>query len=274
MKNQPKKNNSATPIIIIGLVLIIALGGGALLYRSANTAKPKTTNTNTTANKSATPDTRAQTAPAGAMPPNMLGSPTATVTIEEFADFQCPQCASKYPLAKEIISIYGNRIKFIYRNYPLSIPAHDKAYTASVAAEAAGLQNKFWDMQNQLFTNQSSWSSATDFNSILEQYAQKIGLDVEKFKNDMAGLQTKQRVDADLARGRGMGVNSTPSFFINGKAIPFEQTEITTMRQIIDAELLKTQGGNQTSPQSGGANPNPSNTNSTGGTSSANNTSK
>jgi protein-disulfide isomerase len=271
MKNQPKKNNSATPIIIIGLVLIIALGGGALLYRSSTKPPIVRTNTNTTtANKSATPDTRAQTAPAGAMPPNMLGSPTATVTVEEFADFQCPQCASKYPLAKEIISLYGNRIKFIYRNYPLSIPAHDKAYTAAVAAEAAGQQNKFWDMQNQLFTNQSSWSSASDFNSILEQYAQKIGLDVEKFKNDMAGLQTKQRVDADLARGRGLGVNSTPSFFVNGKAIPFEQTEITTMRQIIDAELLKAQGGNQ--PQSGGANP--SNANSTGGASSANNSNK
>lgn len=249
MKNQPKKTSSATPLIIIGLVLIIALGGGFLLYRSSNDPV-KPTRTPTPAG-SKTPDSAAQryaNAPQGAEPPHMLGSPTSTVTVEEFADFQCPQCAAKFPMAKEIISTYGNRIKFVYRNFPLNIPAHDKAYTAAVAAEAAGLQNKFWDMQYQLFTNQQSWTASNDFSSVLEEYAQKIGLDVEKFKNDMAGLQTKQRVDLDLARGRAVGVNSTPSFFVNGKLIPFEQVEITAMRQIIDAELLKAPTPAQTAP--------------------------
>jgi protein-disulfide isomerase len=246
MKNQPKKNNSATPLIIIGLVLIIALGGGMWLYRSSTATKVKPTATKTPGS-AATPDVRTTSA-TGAMPPNMLGSPTAAVTIEEFADFQCGMCAAKYPLTKEIISAYGTRIKFIFRNYPLNIPAHDKAYTAATAAEAAGLQGKFWDMQNQLFTNQASWSSASDFNRILDEYAQKIGLDVEKFKNDMAGLQAKQRVDKDLERGRGLGVNSTPSFFINGKPIPFEQVDSATLRQIIDAELQKAQNPAQTNP--------------------------
>lgn len=262
MKNQPKKSSSATPLIIIGLVFIVALGAFAWFYKISTAPKPKT-NTNTAANKSATPDNSAQkyaTAPSGAQPPNMLGSPTATVTIEEFADFQCGTCAAKYPMTKELISAYGTRIKFIFRHYPLNIPAHDKAYSAAVAAEAAGMQNKFWDMQNQLFTNQASWSAAADFNRILDEYAQKIGLDVEKFKNDMAGLQAKQRVDKDLERGRTLGVNSTPTFFINGKLIPFDQVDTTTMRQIIDAELLKAQGSNQTNPQSGGATANTANT--------------
>jgi protein-disulfide isomerase len=252
MNNQPKKTSSATPIIIIAVVLIIALAGSFLLYR-ASTAKPTTQKTPTPmSNKpAATPPVNA---PAGALPPNMLGSPTATVTVEEFADYQCPTCAAKYPMAKEIISAYGNRIKFIYRNFPLAIAAHDKAYAASVAAEAAREQNKFWDMQSQLFTNQASWTAATDFPKILDEYAQKIGLDVEKFKNDMAGLQVKQRVDADLARGRALGVNSTPSFFVNGKSVPFEQVEINSMRQIIDAELLKAQAPAQTAPASNAAN--------------------
>lgn len=243
MSNKSKKN-SLTPLIIIGLVLVIAVGGGVLLYRSSTAPKPKTN----TANKTATPDNSAQkyaTAPIGAQPPNMLGSPTAAVTLEEFADFQCGTCAAKYPMTKELIQIYGSRIKFIFRNYPLQIPAHDKAYDAAVAAEAAGLQGKFWAMQDQLFTNQASWSTSSDFRKILEEYATKIGLDVEKFKNDMAGTATKSRVDNDMTRGKALGVSSTPSFFLNGKLVDFTQVEVNSMRQLIDAELANAQSANQ-----------------------------
>lgn len=241
--------------------MIIAIGGGFWFYKSSTAP---ITGVKPSPGKKTPENPVKSTDALGAQPPHMLGSPTAAVTIEEFADFQCPQCAAKYPMAKEIISAYGNRIKFIYRNNPLAIPAHDKAYSAAVAAEAAGLQDesKFWAMENQLFTNQSSWTAATDFPKILEDYAQKIGLDVERFKNDMAGIVAKNRVDADLQRGRGLGVNSTPSFFINGKAIPFEQVEITMMRQIIDAELLKAQSGsttNQPAPANGATNTNTTN---------------
>jgi protein-disulfide isomerase len=247
-KNKPKKNNLA-PLIIIGLVFIVAIGAFAWFYK-LSTAPKVNKNTNQATNKSTNETPRVTNAPAGAQPPHMLGSPTSPVTIEEFADFQCPQCARTFPLTKEIIGSYGQRIKFIFRNYPLNIPQHDKAYSAAVAAEAAGLQGKFWDMQNQLFTNQNSWTAATDFNKFLEEYAQKIGLDVEKFKNDMAGLAAKQRVDADIARGRALGVGSTPSFYLNGQLIPFEQIESTALRQLIDAELAKTQPANQTAPAS------------------------
>lgn len=244
MKNQPKKNNSSAPVLIIGLVLIVALGGGWWLYKSSTTPKPRA-NTNQAVNRTTAENTPRSTSAQGAIPPNMLGAPTATVTVEEFADFQCPTCAAKHPLAKELISTYGSRIKFIFRNYPLAIPAHDKAYDAAVAAEAAGLQNKFWDMQNQLFLNQQSWSTSSDFRAVLNDYAQKIGLDVEKFKNDMAGLNAKSRVDADLLRGRGMGVSSTPTFFINGKPVELEQMNSTGMRTLIDAELAKAQSPSQ-----------------------------
>lgn len=241
--------------------MLVALGGGWWLYKSSTAPKPPKViaNTNTTPNKSATPDNSLQkylSAPPGAQPPNMLGSPSATVMVEEFADFQCPTCAKMHPLSKEIISAYGSRIKFIFRNYPLAIPAHDKAYDAAVAAEAAGLQGKFWDMQNQLFTNQSSWSTSTDFRTVLAEYAQKIGLDVEKFKNDMAGMNAKSRVDADLARGRVVGIGSTPTFLINGKSVPFEQMDSTSMRSLIDAELAKAQSSTQTAPANSAANTN------------------
>jgi protein-disulfide isomerase len=237
MNNQQPKSSNATPLIIIGLVLLVAIGGGWWFYNSAKTSPVKT---NTNSNKPVAVTTPRTSDQPGAQPPNMLGSPTASVTVEEFADFQCPTCAAKYPMVKEIISTYGNRIKFIYRNFPLNIPAHDKAYDAAVAAEAAGAQGRFWDMENQLFTNQQSWTAAEDFrNKILMDYAQKIGLDIEKFKNDMAGMSAKSRVDADLQRGRGMGVSATPSFYINGKPVAFEQMDINSMKQLIDAELAK-----------------------------------
>lgn len=255
MNNQPKKKNSLTPIIIIGLVLIIAVGGGVMLYRTS--IAPKTNKP--VVNKTSTPDSSSQkyaTAPTGAQPPQMRGSETATVTVEEFADFQCGTCAAKYPMSEDLIKTYGNRIKFIFRNFPLGIPAHDKAYEAAVAAEAAGLQGKFWAMQNQLFTNQSSWSTAADYRQIWEGYAEKIGLDVEKFKGDMAGTAAKSRVDNDKARGSALGINSTPTFFIAGKMIPFEQVNIEAMRQIIDAELAKAQSSGSQNSNTPAANTN------------------
>jgi len=164
-------------------------------------------------------------------------------------------CGQMHPKMKELNSIYGSRIKFIFRNYPLAIPAHDKAYDAAVAAEAAGLQGRFWDMQNLLFTNQQAWSANPDYRKVWEEYATQLGLDVERFKNDMAGLNAKSRVDADLQRGRALSVNSTPSVFINGTLIPLEQMNIETMRQIIDGELAK--ANNQGQSNSGVAPSNP-----------------
>jgi len=221
------------PLIIIVGVLIIAVIGAYYLYnrsagqKAANNAGAKPT--------PATASSNPINAPEGATPPNMLGSPTAAVTVEEFADFQCPSCGDKYPVLKQVQSLYGSRIKFIFRNFPLQM--HDKAYDAAVAAEAAGIQGKFWDMQNQLYTNQRSWSVDPNYRQVWAGYAQKIGLDVDKFKNDMAGLQTKGRIDADMARGRALQVNSTPTVYINGKAVQFADITVDTMRQLIDAEL-------------------------------------
>ena len=179
------------------------------------------------------------TAPPGAQPPHMLGSPTATVTMEEFADFQCGGCAATHPVLKEVNSAYaGNKnFKFIYRNFPLQM--HDKATEASLAAEAAGLQSesKFWQMQDQLFTNQHVWAASSNYLGLFAEYAQKIGLDVEKFKADMSGMITRSRVDQDLARGRGIGISSTPSVIINGKLVPPNEVTVAGLKRIIDAEI-------------------------------------
>lgn len=249
-------SNSKAPLIIIGVVLVAAIAGVWWLMNRNSTQgkagvanKPATGNTVNTVNTTKTP---VATNVLGAQPPNALGSPNAVVTVEEFADFQCPTCGVMHPTMKQINQIYGNRIKFIFRNYPLAIPAHDKAYEAATAAEAAGLQGRFWDMQNLLFTNQKAWSANPDYRKVWEEYATSLGLDVEKFKSDMAGMNAKSRVDADLQRGRALNINSTPSIFINGIAIPFEQMNLETMRQVIDAELAKA-SNQQSQTTSGGA---------------------
>lgn len=231
-------------MLIIGAVLIGAVIGGIWYYNSksqstatANSNSANRAAANSNANRSSIPTN----APPGASPPNISGSQTAAVSLEEFADFQCGSCAAANPIMSEIKSLYGSRIKFIFRNYPLSIPAHDKAYDAAVAAEAAGLQGKFWDMQNLLFQNQQAWTSAPSFKQMWKGYAEKIGIDVAKWEADMAGIAAKGRVDADLARGKAIGVNSTPTLYINGMAVPFSEMTVPKLKVIIDAELQKAQ---------------------------------
>ena len=247
--NNVNSNNSKSnlPLLIIGAVLLAAIVGGWWFYSNSKTPPVKTAtnsaNTNI-ANKKSPEETAMEmraiydNAPSGAQPANMLGSPTATVTVEEFADYQCPTCATVHPMTQELTKIYGNRIKFIYRNFPLQ-QIHRHAYAAAVAAEAASLQGKFWEMQNQLFQNQREWSSAADAPKLFEGYAQKIGLDLPKYQNDILGLSSKSRVDADMMRGKKIGVSGTPAIYINGTQVAFEKLNVEAMRQIIDGELQK-----------------------------------
>lgn len=240
----------------------IILGSAAFLVGCTGGATNKTTtNAPNNARTSTTPQVPAN-APVGATPPNLLGSPTASVTVEEFADFQCAACASVHTIMKNVQSAYGSRIKFVYRHFPLT-QMHKNAYDASVAAEAAGQQGKFWDMQNQLFSNQAAWSNSNTAREIFEGYAQNIGLDVEKFKTDMLGMATKSRVDADIQRGRALNVASTPTVYINGVSVPFAQLNIDALKGLIDAELQKSGGQSQTVPAPGSATSSTVNSNTT-----------
>ncbi|MBK6725164.1 MAG: thioredoxin domain-containing protein [Acidobacteria bacterium] len=250
----PKSN---TPMLIIGVVALVAVLGGWWMYSSSKSGPATNTNSNSTAKNTQQPKSPGipPNAPAGANPPNQTGSPTAAVTIEEFADFQCGSCAAAHPVVNEIKSTYGSRIRFIFRNYPLSIPAHDKAYEAAVAVEAAGLQGKFWDMQNLLFNNQQTWTAAPTYKTMWKEYATKVGLDVPKWENDMAGLSAKSRVDADMARGKAIGVNSTPSFYVNGNAVPYAEATVAGLKKLIDGELAKANPAAATAPAANTAAP-------------------
>lgn len=230
MRNEMQiKNNS---------ILIAAVAIWAALFSACSPAPAnKASNGTKAANTSPKVYTIPANAPPGAQPPNQAGASTATVVLEEFADFQCGSCALKHPVLNEIKSMYGSRIRFIFRNYPLDM--HDKAYDAAVAADAAGLQGKFWDMQNMLFNNQTAWTTDANYKQTWKGYADKIGLDVAKWENDMLGIAAKARVDEDKKRGKAIGVTSTPTLFINGVDVPFAQMTREGLKTLIDAELQK-----------------------------------
>lgn len=252
MKNQPVKPKSGVPMILIGAVALIVI---LVVVYYLQTSKPGTNSGGTKPTPGATkPPGIPANAPVGAQPPNMLGSATAMVTVEEFADFQCPTCGIVHGVMKDIQAQFGSRIKFIYRNYPIT-QIHKNAYDASVAAEAAGLQdkNKFWEMQNLLFTNQAAWSNLADAKPVFKEYAGKIGLDVTRWENDMLGMPAKGRVDADMARARALNVTSTPTIYINGQSVSQPQLNFEGIKGLIDAELQKAPA--QTAPPAAPASP-------------------
>lgn len=144
------------------------------------------------------------------------GAESAKVTIIEYSDFECPACAAAAPLIKDLLSEYGNDVRFVYRHFPL--PSHRNSEVAAYAAEAAGEQGKFFEMHDLLFEKQDEWR-AGDPTGKFREYAALLGLDTEKFVVDMNSGEVKSKVAADKASAYGARINATPTFFVNGKSI-------------------------------------------------------
>jgi len=157
------------------------------------------------------------------------------VQIEEFGDFQCPPCGLFHPILKQMKQEFGDKLRVTFRNYPL--PNHQHAIAAASAAEAAGMQNKFWEMHALIFEHQNDWKDAFDVKTIYEGYARQIGLDVERFKRDVISDRVEQRIFLDGKRARSMNVNSTPTVFMNGREVPFQSLPADTLRVLIENEL-------------------------------------
>jgi protein-disulfide isomerase len=157
------------------------------------------------------------------------GPAHAPVEIIEFSDFQCPFCLRAHPTVAQVLSTYGDRVRFVYRHYPL--PNHPNARPAAEAAACAGEQGKFWEYHDRLFDNQSKLGEAD-----LKQHAAALALDTAKFDACVDTHKYKGDVDADVAAGEEAGVSGTPAFFINGRQLsgaqPFE-----AFKRVIDEEL-------------------------------------
>lgn len=150
---------------------------------------------------------------------HIRGPENAPITIIEYADYQCPACAAYHPIVERLLSESSTTVRFITRHFPLQ--QHRNAIAASQAAEAAGRQGKYWDMAALLYDNQTSWENLTNDQAkdLFKGYAERLSLDVEIYNKDFEDPEIKAKIDADRADGNKIGVNSTPSFFINGKYI-------------------------------------------------------
>jgi protein-disulfide isomerase len=151
---------------------------------------------------------------------HVFGKKDSKVLFIEYGDFQCPGCGSAYPTVKTVTEKYKGQVAFVFRNFPLT-SIHPNAKAAAAAAEAAGLQNKYWEMHDVLYANQSSWENLTTSERIdfFASYAKNLGLNVETFKKDMASTKVTEKINYDIALGKKIGVNATPSLYLDGKAV-------------------------------------------------------
>ena len=135
----------------------------------------------------------------------------APLELVEYGDYQCPHCGRAYPIIKSIQSRLGKDLKCVFRNFPMN-EAHPQAFVAAVAAEAAGLQNAYWEMHDLIFEQQSQLER-TPFDA----FATALGLDAQRLVRDLQDPDLAKKVEADFESGLRSGVNGTPTFFINGK---------------------------------------------------------
>jgi len=174
----------------------------------------------------------------GAEPPHTVGPANAPAQLEEFGDFQCPPCGLFHPILEEMEREFGDKLRVTFRQFPL-VPAHQHALTAASASEAAGLQGKFWEMHKLIFEHQKEWKDQFDVRPIFQGYAERIGLNMERFKRDMDGEVVQQRIFQDGKRGRSLGVKGTPTVFLNGREVPFESLPAERLRVLIRQEIDK-----------------------------------
>ena len=138
------------------------------------------------------------------------GPADAPVTLVEYGDYECPYCGRAYPIVKQLQAEFGEKLRFVFRNFPLNT-IHEHAGVAAQAAESAASQGKFWEMHDLLYEHQDDLASAD-----LTRYALKLGLEVYKFEAEMSGEVHAKRIRDDFRGGIRSGVNGTPTFFING----------------------------------------------------------
>lgn len=204
----------------VAVLLAIVVGLGAVFVFT----KDKSTTTNGGSSSGAT------------LSNHVVGNNKKGVTLVEYGDFQCPACGAYYPVIKQVMEKYNDDISFQFRNFPLS-QIHPNARAAHRAAEAADKQGKFWEMYDLLYTNQKSWESLSDPVETFNGYATQLGLNAEKYKQDYQSSEVNAIINADLAEGQKLQVNSTPTFILQGKILGETPRDVEGFSKIIDEAI-------------------------------------
>lgn len=199
-------SNEVKIIVGIGVVTLVLVIGASLLFGGNEPASPQFNAQTPIKNVSALvhPDS------------NEINA-HSKVTLVEFGDFQCPACGAEYPIVTQILQNYQGKINYVFRNFPL--PQHQNAQAAAEAAEAAGAQGKFFDMFNQLYSNQNNWADASNPMTFFTQYAQALHLNMKQFTADVNSKKYSSKIQKDINDGYAVGVDATPTFFLNGVEI-------------------------------------------------------
>ncbi|MEP6698782.1 MAG: thioredoxin domain-containing protein [Verrucomicrobiota bacterium] len=209
------------PFLIIGAVALTAVGGAVTYYRAKRPAAVAVS---------------AEAAKAVAGEPHTRGGAEAKVTLEEFGDFQCPPCGVLFETLEPLEKKYGQRLRVIFRQYPLA--SHTHAMEAALAAEAAGFQGRFWEMHDMLYRKRADWIGATEAGTIFHQYAATLGLNLEQFEKDAKGSAARTRIAADEKRAKDLSVALTPTVYWNNQAMPFEKLAPASLPKMIDEAMV------------------------------------
>jgi protein-disulfide isomerase len=173
---------------------------------------------------------------------HVLGPKTQKVTFIEYGDYECPGCGRMYQTVKDLTSKYPDKLTFVFRNFPLT-SIHANALAAATAAEAAGLQGKYFDMHDMLYQNQDAWvtASVTDRTRIFQNYAQQLGLDITKYKQDLSSKDITDKINRDITTGKDtFKVDSTPSFVLDGKKVDTKTSvDSAALTKMVDDAVAK-----------------------------------
>lgn len=146
------------------------------------------------------------------------GNPEAAVVLSEYSDFECPACGSFATVVSRLVEEHGDKFKMEYHHFPL-VSIHRSSEAAARAAEAAGVQGKFWEMHDVLFDRQNEWAQNLNPNNKFKEYAEELGLDVDQFERNMNNTAIREVVKAEMKKGTELGITGTPSFFIDGEKV-------------------------------------------------------
>jgi len=222
---------------IIFSAIIVLVFGGLIVYSRLSNPAANIGSIDTNSIIAASDDN-------GQIADHVDGLADSKVVLVEYGDFQCPSCGGAHPQIKSILEEYKDRITFVFRNFPLTT-IHPNARVAAAAVEAAGLQGKYWEMHNLVFESQSEWKdlSGTDRTTRFADYASDLQLDKDKFMTDLSGSQVSKKISFDQAIAKKVGVNATPTFYLNGEKLPdatanaVVQGSTTELKALLDQKL-------------------------------------
>lgn len=178
---------------------------------------------------------------------HVIGEGKKHVTLIEYGDYQCPACGQYYPIVKQVQLKYNSDIVFQFRNFPLE-SLHPNARAGARAAEAAGMQGKYWEMHDKLYETQQQWAQLSDVKTAFESIASQLGLNMTKFRTDYASDTVNSTINADIGEGQKIGANSTPTFVLDGKKIDQNPRSLDEFYKLIDEEIAVKNPGAKTTP--------------------------